>query len=261
MPEGDTIFRTAENLRRWLGGREITAASASVPGLDARRLVGRRVESVEARAKHLLVRFSDGVCLHTHQGMTGAWYLYPAEARWRKPTRQARVVLEAGDRVAVCFSAPVVELLTAEAEGWHHSLSRLGPDVLVEPFDAGEVRRRATFRPADMSIGELLLDQQVISGIGNVYRSEALFLRQLDPWRPWSALDEAAIDGVVAAAGRLMRANIGGPGRPRDFGGGRGQAWVYGRTGRPCRRCRVTIQSSFLAGRRVYWCARCQAAA
>jgi endonuclease VIII len=258
MPEGDTIFRTADNLRRWLGGREITGASASVPGVDARRLVGLRVESVEARAKHLLVRFSDGVCLHTHQGMTGAWYVYPAGARWRKPAHQARVVLEAGDRVAVCFSAPVVELLTAEAEGRHHSLSRLGPDVLIEPFDLGEVRRRAAFRPADMSIGELLLDQQVVSGIGNVYRCEALFLCRLHPWSSWSALDGDAIDAVVAAASQLMRANIGGAGRPRDFGGGSGQAWVYGRTGRPCRRCRMMIQSSFLAGRRVYWCPSCQ---
>jgi len=111
-----------------------------------------------------------------------------------------------------------------------------------------------------MSIGELLVDQQVVSGIGNVYRCEALFDRRLHPWRPWSALDPATIDGVVAVAGRLMRANIGGPGRPRDLGLGRGQAWVYGRTGRPCRRCRMMIESSFIAGRRVYWCPQCQSA-
>ena len=259
MPEGDTIYRTADTLRRWLGGREITRASAA-GGVDAARLVGLRVESVEARAKHLLVRFSNGLCLHTHQGMTGAWHVYAAGARWQKPAHQARVVLEAGDRVAVCFSAPVVELLSAEGAGRQHSLAHLGPDVLVEPLDLVEVRRRADFRPTDMSIGELLLDQQVVSGIGNVYRCEALFLCQLHPWSPRSALDVAAFDGVVETASKLMRANVGGPGRPRDLGRGPGQHWVYGRTGRPCRRCRTLIRSSALAGRRVYWCPGCQAA-
>jgi endonuclease-8 len=263
MPEGDTILRAARNLDRWLRGREVTGAHTSVAGLPVAKLVGQRVEAVEAQAKHLLVRFSSGSVLHTHMRMTGSWHVYRAGERWRKPEWQARIVLEAGDRLAVCFRAPVVELLAAHGERVHPALSRLGPDVLVEPLDRAEVCRRASRRPADLAIGELLVDQQVVSGIGNIYRCEALFVRGVDPFTPRAALDDDALVALVSTAATLMRGNLEpGQGFAREFGHGPERPWVYRRTGRPCHRCRRPIRSARLGegARRVYWCEACQPA-
>jgi endonuclease VIII len=217
--------------------------------VPAEAMVGRTVERVEAQAKHLLIRFSGGLTLHTHMKMTGSWHVYPAGARWRKPGWQARVVLEAGDRVAVCFNAPVVELLTERDEAEHPALAGLGPDVLKPPIDMDEVRRRAARRPADVTIGELLLDQQVVSGIGNIYRCEAMFLCGTDPHTPWP---EADLDALVATASKVMLAQL----EPRAIY----QPHVYGRTGQPCTRCRTPIRSELYGEqpRTVYWCPNCQ---
>lgn len=265
MPEGDTIFRAARSLRTWLEGRVITGARSQRARVPADRLVGTSVTAVEARAKHLLVRFSSGDVLHTHMRMTGSWHVYRAGERWRKPDWQARVVLEAGERVAVCFEAPVVELLGAEDAARHPVLAGLGPDVLVEPLDLAEVRRRAEWRPPGLPIGELLLDQQVVAGIGNIYRCESLFLAGVHPWRPRSSLEASALDDVVRTASSLMRANLDPrQGFERRFGDGHDHAgpWVYGRARRPCHRCRVVVRSALLGDqpRRVWWCPRCQPA-
>lgn len=219
--------------------------------VPAERMVGRTVEGVEAQAKHLLVRFSGGLTLHTHMRMTGSWHVYSAGERWRKPGWQARVVLEAGDRVAVCFNAPVVELLGQRDEAAHPSLSRLGPDVLKPPLDLDEVRRRASSLLApETPVGDLLLDQRVLSGVGNIYRCEALFLGRTHPETPWS---DAPVDDLVTTAARLMA----GQARP---GASRYQPWVYGRTGRPCRRCRTLITSARTGrdARTAHWCPSCQ---
>lgn len=242
-------------------GRELTAARSQRAGVDAGLLVGQRVTAVEARAKHLLIRFSSGDVLHTHMRMTGAWHLYPAGERWRKPGWQARVVLEAGDRVAVCFNAPVVELLRSGGEERHPSLSRLGPDVLVQPVDVVEVRRRARLRPPAMTVGELLLDQQVVSGIGNIYRCETLFARRLNPWTPQEALDDDGLDALISTASRLMGANLDpGQGFDRRFGPRGSGPHVYDRARRACHRCRTAIETDLLGeqARRVWWCPNCQ---
>jgi endonuclease-8 len=264
MPEGDTIFRAAATLDRWLGRREVTAARTTVDRLPAGKLVGQTVEAVEARAKHLLVRFSGGSVLHTHMKMTGSWHVYSAGERWQKPPSQARFVLECGDRIGVCFNAPVVELLSAGGEHQHPSLTGLGPDVLQPPVDLDEVRRRAAAKPPATPIGELLLDQQVVSGIGNIWRCESLFVERLDPWRPQSALTAAELDAVVGVAADLMMRSA----KPaeyvgRDFGGGADRPWVYGRARRPCYRCRTLIRRRPLGAqaRTVYWCPTCQAPA
>lgn len=261
MPEGDTIFRTATNLRKWMEGRQVTAAETKVLGLPIARVVGQTVEEVTPKAKHLLIRFSNGLTLHTHMRMTGSWHLYRAGEKWKKPYWQARVILTCDDRVAVCFNAPVVEMLTANDEQRHASLSGLGPDVLGQ-LDLDEVRRRAATRPPEYSLGELLLDQQVVSGIGNIYRCEALFLERLSPWTRRDWLDDAALDQLVMTATRLMKANIGPAGnRGRDFdGGGPNRPWVYGRTNRPCRRCGTPISGGRIGkqARDVYWCPKCQ---
>ena len=262
MPEGDTIFRAATSLRRWLGGREITGARTTSAEVAAATLVGDRVADVEARAKHLLIRLHSGRVLHTHMRMTGSWHVYPTGERWRRPAWQARIVLEAGDRVAVCFNAPVVELLAAGMEVAHPSLASLGPDILASPLvDVDEVRRRVAARPGDTEIGDLLLDQRVISGIGNIYRCETLFLGRVHPQRPLAEVDAATLDRLVTTAARLMAATIGPQAEVgRDVGQGVGERWVYGRSRRPCRRCGARIVSgrTGVQARTAYWCPRCQ---
>jgi endonuclease-8 len=254
MPEGHTIFRAAAEIERWVGGRVVTAASTTVDRLPADRLVGQTVDRVEPRGKHLLIRFSGGQVLHTHLKMTGAWHVYRAGERWRRPAWQARFVLEAGDRVAVCFGAPVVELLAPRGEHLHPALAGLGPDVLAAPVDLDEIRRRARLAPDDLAVGELLLDQRVVSGIGNIWRCEALFVRRVHPAAAIGSLSDDELDGIVTAASQLMRHNVEG----RD----RGDRWVYGRARRPCRRCSTPIRASRVQAseRTAYWCPRCQPA-
>lgn len=247
MPEGDTILRTARSLATWLEGREVTAARSRTVKAPLARVVGRRVEQVEARAKHLLIRFSGGDVLHTHMQMTGSWHVYSRGERWRKPAWQAAAVLEAGDHIAVCFDAPVVELLGEREAAEHPALVGLGPDVLRPPIDLDEVRRQSAGLPADLPVGELLLDQRVVSGIGNIWRCEALFARRLHPGTPRGELTADELDALVLEAGRLMSA-------------GRGPRWVYGRAGRPCRRCgtAISVQRSGDRARNVFWCPACQ---
>jgi len=240
MPEGDTLYRTARTLQAWLEGRTVTAARSRTIKAPVERVVGRRVTNVEARAKHLLITFEGGDVLHTHMRMTGAWHVYSAGERWRKPGWQAAVVLEAGDRVAVCFNAPVVELQRDDDVG------DLGPDVLRPPIDHDEIRRRAATRSPDMPIGDLLLDQRVVSGIGNIWRCETLFVGKVNPWAPQS---DADIDALVDIAARLMGASV----EP----GPRATRHVYGRAGRPCRRCATPVAVK-RTPRPVYWCPGCQ---
>jgi endonuclease-8 len=194
--------------------------------------------------------------------MTGSWHVYRAGERWQKPAGQARFVLEAGDRIAVCFNAPVIELLAAGGEHQHPGLVHLGPDVLQPPVDLAEVRRRASTTPPSRTIGELLLDQQVVSGIGNIWRCESLFVQRLDPFTPRIEVDDDALDRLVTVASEMMQKAA----RPtehvgRDFGGGMDRPWVYGRSRRPCRRCGTRIEVRSLGTplpRTVYWCPQCQ---
>ena len=261
MPEGDTIARAARTLDRWLTGRTITAARSRTVKAPVERIVGRTVVQVEPQAKHLLIRFDSGEVLHTHMRMTGSWHVYRTGDRWRKPGWQAAVVLEAGDHVAVCFNAPVVELLRGERdEREHRALAGLGPDVLKPPIDLDEVRRRAAGVDPDVTIGELLLDQRVVSGIGNIYRCEALFAERCSPFLPAADVDGERLDRLVLTAARLMSANVAPRAPRREFGGGPDRPWVYGRTGRPCSRCRAPIASTLLGTqpRQVYWCPSCQ---
>ncbi len=248
MPEGDVLFRTAATLQKWLAGREVTDATTA-----AKPMVGRTVERVEANGKHLLVRFDSGHVLHTHMRMTGSWHVYRAGERWQRPANQAKVSVTCGERVAVCFNAPIVELLAPGGERSHASLSGLGPDILVTPLDLDEIRRRARQRPPATPLGELLLDQRVAAGIGNIWRCEALFLEGRNPWTPVSALTDEELVALMSTASRIMTESLGpGAGRPAR--------WVYRGAGRPCRRCRTTIKSRGQGeqSRIAYWCPACQ---
>jgi len=258
MPEGDVLFRTAVTLQKWLAGRTVTDATAV-----ARPMVGRTVDKVEANGKHLLVRFDSGHVLHTHLRMSGSWHVYSVGERWQRPQRQAKVSVTCGERVAVCFNAPIVELLAPGGEHSHPSLSGLGPDVLARPIDLAEIRRRARLRPPSTALGELLLDQRVQAGIGNIWRCEALFLEGRSPWAPVSSLTDDELDALESTAGRIMGESL-GPGGPVPGKvapmSGRPQTWVYRRTGRPCHRCRTPVQSRGQGeqSRTAYWCPRCQ---
>jgi len=248
MPEGDVLFRTAATLQKWLAGREVTAATST-----AAPMVGRTVDKVEANGKHLLMRFDSGHVLHTHLRMSGSWHVYSAGERWQRPLRQAKVAVTCGERLAVCFNAPVVELLAPGGEAAHPSLSRLGPDVLDQPLDTAEIRVRARARPPETALGELLLDQRVVAGIGNIWRCETLFLEGHSPWAPLSGLTDEDLATLMGTAHRIMRRSLG------PFVG-RQQSWVYRRSGRPCRRCGTVIRSRAQGeqARTSYWCPTCQ---
>src|SRR5918994_2777638 len=179
MPEGDTIFRTAEVLRAALVGRRITHAQARAqPGMrrvpDLSRLVGATVAGVESRGKHLLIGFDNGLTVRSHLRMTGSWHRYRPGEQWRLPQRRASAILETAESVAVAFDTPVVELLTDADLRRSRPLTQLGPDLLARDVDADEALRRLRARDGEQ-LGNALLDQRAVAGIGNVYKSEVCF--------------------------------------------------------------------------------------
>ncbi len=263
MPEGDTIFKTAAALRPLLVGKTITKASARQPGPQIQRVIGSEVTAIEPLGKHMVIKFSNGLALHTHLRMNGTWHRYAPGERWRKPAWQARVVLEVPEHVVVCFNAPVAELMQDRAVALHPAMQQLGPDLLDTDFDAQEAFRRLRAR-GPMEIANALLDQQALAGIGNVFKSEILFLEGINPWTPVSALSDAQLKSILTTAERLLKHNIreGAPARitTRDTGS---PLWVYSRTSRPCLRCRTPIASRRQGplNRTTYWCPTCQPAA
>ncbi len=271
MPEGDTLFRTAAGLRPYLVGREVERARAQGPGPvpQVARLVGQRVAAVESQGKNLLIRFDNGLELRTHLRMNGSWHRYRPGERWRRPPARARLVLEVPGTVAVCFDAPVVELFEARTEALHPALSQLGPDLLAPDFEAAEAHRRLRDPArAATEIGVALLDQRAMAGVGNVYKNEILWIEQVSPFARVDALDDATLDRLITTAHRLLLANVDARrGAERiTTGGDRAVGmplYVYGRRGRPCRRCRtpiaVTRQGTDLP-RSTYWCPSCQGA-
>jgi endonuclease-8 len=258
MPEGDTIHRTAATLRRVLGGKRLTGFRSPLPALSGAMLEGRMVEAVEARGKHLLIRFDDGRALRSHMRMTGSWHVYRPGERWWKPPHLARAVLETKDFVAVCFQAPVVELIARRGMETHPALASLGPDVVADEFDAVEAVRRLR-AAGEREIGEALLVQQHVSGIGNIYKSEALFLGGVNPFRRAGGLADEELSRLLAAARRLMRESVAGTARRTRRAGGP-RYWVYRRTGRPCLRCgeAIRVRGQGSPPRSTWWCARCQ---
>ena len=267
MPEGDTIFRTAAVLRRALVGGVLRRAYAQPgPGLsrvpDLSVLIGSTVEAVQSRGKHLLIGFSDGRWLRTHMRMKGSWHRYRPGEPWRLPARRAVCVLETDAAVAVCFDAPVVELLTDAALARHDTLRALGPDLLDAEPDVGDAVRRLRDRDS-VPIGEALLDQRALAGIGNAVKSEALFMERLDPWAPVRCFSDDELQKVVGRASDLLAANTGGGRRVTTRRGTPGDSlWVYRRTGHPCRRCGALIRTRRQGSqaRTTYWCPSCQSA-
>jgi len=257
MPEGDTLARTAAGLRPWLLGRPVLAARTNGPGAAPRveRVVGATVTAVESIGKNLVIRLDNGLELRTHLRMHGSWHRYRPGERWRRPPGRARLVLEVDGSVAVCFDAPVVELFEQRTEALHPSLSRLGPDLLAPRPDIAEaVRRLRDPARADRAVGEALLDQRALAGIGNEVRNEALWQASCSPWAPLGTLDDALLRRLVELGRDILREGAATGRRPRH---------VYRRSGRPCPRCgtliRVVHQGSDLP-RLTFWCPGCQGA-
>jgi len=207
VPEGDTIHRVANVLRRALAGRVVTGFEIVAPRMssDAARfeVVGSVVRSVESNGKHLLITFArgdDDVVLHTHMKMTGMWHVYRPGERWWSPPSDARVVIRTDEFVAPCFTPPVVELMTTREIAFRAVLPDLGPDIIRDEFDEGEALRRLRASPAERDIATALLDQRTISGIGNVFKCEALFLERVSPWAKVADLDDATLRRLVAQA-------------------------------------------------------------
>jgi endonuclease-8 len=260
MPEGDTIHRTAAALRRTLVGGQLTRVELprQRPPLPQ---VGATIEGVQARGKHLLVASSDGLTVHTHQRMTGSWHIYRPGERWRASPRSARVVLGVQGAVAVCFAAPAVEVLDEVGVARHPALRRLGPDLCDPTADLdGAVARARRMVDPTRSVGEVLLDQRVACGIGNVYRGEVAFLHGLHPATPVGAIDDATLRALLATGGELLRHNLDTTARTTIGGAPPGTLWVYGRAGQPCRRCATPIVRDHLGEppRVVDRCPTCQ---
>jgi endonuclease VIII len=274
VPEGDTIFRAARTLHQALAGRTVVRFDTVLPALgrvdEDARLVGQAIDRVWAVGKHLLIAFSGGLVLRTHMRMHGSWHVYRPGERWRRPHHQVRVAIHTDAFVAVGFSIPVAEFVAAASLGRHEPLAQLGPDVLSPTFVAAEAVARLRAR-GDMPIGEALLDQRALAGIGNVYKSEICFLCAVHPATRVSALPDGQIVRLVEMARRLLRLNVSetsgaaiatttGLRRTTRSADPSARLWVYGRRGRPCRRCGTAIraQKQGADARTTYWCERCQ---
>lgn len=267
MPEGDTILRAARALSRALAGRVVTRFETGLAQLSRvdreTPIAGRTVEEVRAAGKHLLLRFGGDLMLRTHLRMNGSWHLYRPGERWRRPRSAMRVVVETAEAVAVGFDLPVAELLTGAALARHPELSRLGPDLLGGAFDRGEAARRLRAR-GERTVAEALLDQSELAGVGNELKSEILFVAGVSPARTVASLADEELLEVLRVAERLLAINAGpaaGHGR-RTTGrmNPRERLWVYGRAGKPCRRCGTAVAAlrQGLGARVTYFCPRCQ---
>ncbi|WP_114559778.1 Fpg/Nei family DNA glycosylase [Desertihabitans aurantiacus] len=260
MPEGDTVWLACLRLDAALRGRRLTRAELRVPRLAAVDLVGVTCTGVVARGKHQLTRFDNGLTLHTHLRMEGGWRIRRAGERLPGPAEQIRIVLASAEHTCVGLRIPVVELIRTDAE--QEVVGHLGPDLLDPGFDAEEALRRLRHHPG-RTIGEALLDQRNLAGIGTLYRAETLFLSGLHPRTPVG--DVPDLPAVVRRARALLEANKLHHDQVTTGLRRRGEEhWVFERPGKPCRRCGTLIATEEFgpAGqeRRSYWCPRCQPA-
>ena len=260
MPEGDSIFSVARALNRALGGGVVTGFETTLAQLarvnDDAPIVGRTVERVEARGKWCLIFFSGDLILLTHMRMSGSWHLYKTGERWKAPRSAMRVVITCGDLQAVGFSIPVAEFHTARSLERSGHVSELGPDVLGASYrvdEAARVLREYGHAYPDAEIGDVLLNQGVLSGIGNIFKSEVLFAAEVNPFRRMRTISDREFGSIAEIAQRYMQANVvegkgmgivtyTGPRRTTRAMERGGRLWVYRRRGQECRRCGAIIE-------------------
>jgi endonuclease VIII len=258
MPEGDTIHSAARRIRAVLLDRVPDRIETPQRRHDAdrwpERLAGRAVRAVDAHGKHLFLRFEDELTLHSHLRMTGSWGVHREGARWKRAPRRAWIVIAAGPWRVVEFDGPVLELMRESRTRFERRLVALGPDIIGERFDAEAFFSRLRQQDPARAIGDALLDQRIVAGIGNVWKSEACFAAAVNPWRPLGRVAEAEALAIVEFAHERMTRSAEGDGfstRPRA---------VYKRAGLPCQRCGTAIRSHGQGddNRTTYWCPGCQ---
>jgi endonuclease VIII len=270
MPEGDTIFRAARTLNEALAGRVVTRFESVFPRLarvdDQDPIAGRRIERVVAAGKHLIIDFSGGLHLRTHMRMNGSWHIYRRGEKWQRPRSDMRIVIDTDLYVAVGFNVPVAEFLDDRSLRRQEDLRRIGPDLATESFDEDEAMRRMRERPRS-EIADVLLNQRVIAGLGNVFKSEVLFVCKVNPFDRVEQIDDDTLRKIVRTSQKLMALNIKDGAAPGRVTTGsldpRHKLWVYSRGGQPCRRCGTPIlfRKQGADARVTYWCAKCQPAA
>jgi endonuclease-8 len=274
MPEGDTIYRTARALGRALTGKPITRFETEYAQLasadDEAPFVGQTVQHIEARGKWLLIHFSDGNILATHMLMSGSWHIYRPGETWQDKPANARIVLETADFVAVGFRIPIARMYTQESLARDRKIPRSESDVLSESFDAKAAVRRLMSRGQE-EIGDVLLRQEILAGVGNVFKSEICFLEGVSPFAKTATLSQPQAESIVATARKLLAANVLEDSgdlivtyrshRRTTSAANPGESlWVYGRKNEPCRRCGTPIQRALQGpnARSTYWCPVCQ---
>jgi endonuclease-8 len=276
MPEGDTIFRSARTLHQALAGETInlfeTAYAALASVNDQSPVAGRTVEKVDSRGKWLLIHLSGDLILTTHMLMSGSWHIYRVGERWKRARTHMRIVLGTADLVAVAFDVPVARFYTARTLERFAGVAGLGPDLLGKQFAADEAALKLRER-GDEEVGNVLLNQRVMAGVGNVFKSEICFACGVHPFRKVATLSAQEIDCLLATARRFLAANVAddaGDGIVTYTGGRRttgssnpaGRLWVYHRAGEDCRRCGTTIltRKQGIGARSTFWCPDCQEA-
>ena len=274
MPEGDTIYRSARALDRALTGKRVTFFETALAPLasvnDNAPVAGRTIEKVEARGKWLLISFSGDLILVTHMLMSGSWHIYRVGERWRMPRRTMRCVVRVEDFEAIAFNVPVANFFNARTLERNSMIPKLGPDLLHADYDENEARARVLAR-GDEEIANVLLNQRVIAGLGNVYKSEVCFLCGVHPFRTVASLMPPELDGLLYQSRKLIGENVQessgdkiltytGARRTTRSADQASRLWVYGRQGQPCRRCgtAVLMRKQGTGARSTYWCPECQ---
>ena len=257
MPEGDTIAHAAKRIRPVLEGRVPDEIVTPHPrhALDRwpARLAGRAVRSVDTHGKHLFLRFDGDLVLHSHLGMTGAWGVYGPGRRWGRSPRRAWIVFRSAGQEVVEFDGPLLELMTDSRTRFDQRLAALGPDVLAPSFDQTPFLARLRSDDQTRFIGDALLDQRNVAGIGNLWKAEGCWEAGVDPWRRVAEVSDAeAVAIIEAVRPRMMRS--------AEYGHRAIGARVYGLAGRPCPRCgtRIVARGQGDANRTTYWCPGCQ---
>lgn len=256
MPEGDTILWAATRMRPVLEGRRVEVTQTHRRFSKDRwqeRLGGHTITAIETHGKNLFVVFDHELLLHSHLRMTGVWDVRPVGGRWRRAPSRAWLVLRADGQEVVQYDGPVLELMTAARRRFDRRLAALGPDILAGEFDSGNFLERLRSTDQERPIGEALLDQRILAGIGNIWKAESCWEAQLDPWRPVSSVtDEQAVALVRGIRPRMLLSGTQGHRAVRSR--------IYRHTGEPCPRCRTPIAARGQGdeNRTTYWCPGCQ---
>ena len=274
MPEGDTIFRAARTLNRALGGQTITGFETQLPKLARvdidSGIVGRTVETVDARGKWMMMHLSGDLILLTHMLMSGSWHIYRVGERWKRGRSHMRIVLGTADLVAVAFDVPVARFHTARTLERFEGVAGLGPDVLGKHF-AADIAAAKLREHGEEEVGNVLLNQRVMAGIGNVFKSEICFACAVHPFRKIDTLSAHEVECLLSTARRFLKANVADGARDGivTYTGGRrttgssnpaARLWVYHRAGEECRRCGTIIltRKQGIGARSTFWCPECQ---